>query len=83
MNKRGLLALLLRCLSLWSWSFLLLGWLVELVSYEDNTDVLNAIGILPFLRLEIAFYRNESSLYKAIEGRGVLVFAPCLYIHEG
>lgn len=39
-KKRGLLALLLRCLSLLSWSlFLLLGWLVELGCDEDNSVV--------------------------------------------
>lgn len=56
MNKRGLLALLLRCLRLWNWSFLLLGWLVELVSYEDNSVVLNAVLISPFLWLGVAAF---------------------------
>ena len=66
-KKRGLLALLLCCLSLWSWSFLLLGWLVELVRYEDNSVVLNAILRSPFLWLEVAFNGDHRSLGEAVE----------------
>ena len=63
-------------------SFFFLLSFLELGCDDNHTVVLNSISILRFLRLEVAFYRKESSLYKAVEVRGVLVFALCLYIHE-
>ena len=66
-REEGLFALL--CLALLcSRRFFFIYSFVEFCCYENYTVVLNTLGILPFLWLEIAFYSKESSLDEAVEG---------------
>ena len=48
-------------------SVLLLYSFIELSGYENHSDVLDSLGILPFLWLEIALYCEECSLDQAVE----------------
>ena len=48
-------------------SILLLNSFVELGGYENHSVVLDSLGILPFLWLEVALYSEECSLDQAVE----------------
>ena len=48
-------------------SILLLNSFVELGGYENHSAVLDSLGILPFLWLEVALYSEECSLDQAVE----------------
>lgn len=47
-----------------------------------HSVVLDTVGILPFLRLEIAFNREKCSFNKAVKGCSILILAPCLDVYE-
>ena len=48
-------------------SVLLLYSFIELGGYENHSVVLDSVGILPFLWLEVALYCEECSLDQAVE----------------
>ena len=63
-------------------SFLLFNSFIEPGGYKCHSVVLDTVGILPFLRLEIAFNREKCSFDKAVKGCCILILAPCLDVYE-
>lgn len=82
MERRKDLLALLGVLLLSCWSFLLFNSFIEPGGYKCHSVALDTVGILPLLRLEIAFNREECSFDKAVKGCSILILAPCLDVYE-
>ena len=68
MERRKVLLALLGVLLLSCRSFLFFNSFIKLGGHKCHSVVLHTVGILPFLRTEIAFNREESSFDKAVKG---------------